>query len=115
MVCSNCGFENEIGRKFCGECGQSLSAACPSCGASNASGMKFCGECGTPLSATQAAPTTTPQTSDPLPPAGAVTERRLVSVMFADLVGFTTLSESRDSEDVRELLTRYFESSRQVI
>ncbi|MGZ4463414.1 MAG: ATP-binding protein [Gaiellaceae bacterium] len=38
-----------------------------------------------------------------------------MSVLFADLVGFTTLSESRDSEDVRELLSRYFESCRRLI
>ncbi len=42
-------------------------------------------------------------------------ERRLVSVLFADLVGFTTLSESRDSEDVRELLSRYFDTCRRLI
>jgi class 3 adenylate cyclase/tetratricopeptide (TPR) repeat protein len=42
-------------------------------------------------------------------------ERRLVSVLFADLVGFTTLSESRDAEDVRDLLTRYFDTCRQLI
>ncbi len=39
-------------------------------------------------------------------------ERRLVSVLFADLVGFTTLSEHRDPEEVRELLTRYFDRCR---
>jgi class 3 adenylate cyclase/tetratricopeptide (TPR) repeat protein len=38
-----------------------------------------------------------------------------VSVLFADLVGFTTLSESRDAEEVRELLTRYFETCRRLI
>ncbi|MEO8423489.1 MAG: adenylate/guanylate cyclase domain-containing protein [Actinomycetota bacterium] len=43
------------------------------------------------------------------------TERRLVSVLFADLVGFTTLSESRDSEEVRDLLSRYFDTCRQLI
>ena len=42
-------------------------------------------------------------------------ERRLVSVLFADLVGFTTLSESRDAEAVRDLLTRYFETATQII
>ena len=42
-------------------------------------------------------------------------ERRLVSVLFADLVGFTTASEGRDAEDVRELLSRYFETARSVI
>jgi class 3 adenylate cyclase/tetratricopeptide (TPR) repeat protein len=42
-------------------------------------------------------------------------ERRLVSVLFADLVGFTTLSESRDAEEVRELLSRYFDTCRRLI
>ena len=44
-----------------------------------------------------------------------VAERRLVSVLFADLVGFTTASEGRDAEDTRELLTRYFDTSRTII
>jgi class 3 adenylate cyclase/tetratricopeptide (TPR) repeat protein len=42
-------------------------------------------------------------------------ERRLVSVLFADLVGFTPLSESRDPEEVRELLSRYFDTARRLI
>jgi len=46
---------------------------------------------------------------------GAVAERRLVSVLFADLVGFTTLAEGRDSEEVRELLSRYFDMARELI
>ena len=44
-----------------------------------------------------------------------VAERRLVSVLFADLVGFTALSESRDSEEVRELLSRYFDTCSRLI
>ena len=43
------------------------------------------------------------------------TERRLVSVLFLDLVGFTTLSEQRDPEDMRALLSIYFDSARTVI
>ena len=42
-------------------------------------------------------------------------ERRLVSVLFADLVGFTSASEARDSEETRDVLTRYFDSTRQII
>ncbi len=48
-------------------------------------------------------------------PGAAVSERRLVSVLFADLVGFTTLSEHRDPEEVRELLSGYFERCRALI
>src|SRR5204862_2872560 len=42
-------------------------------------------------------------------------ERRLVSVLVGDLVGFTPLSEDQDPEAVRELLSRYFETARRVI
>jgi predicted ATPase/class 3 adenylate cyclase len=42
-------------------------------------------------------------------------ERRLVSVLFADLVGFTMASEGRDAEQTRELLSRYFEAARTLI
>ena len=70
--------------------------------------MRFCGECGSPLETDVAAP------PPPSPPAPAA-ERRLVSVLFADLVGFTSASEGRDAEETRELLGRYFETARTVI
>ncbi len=47
--------------------------------------------------------------------ARSASERRLVSVMFADLVGFTTLAETRDAEEVRDLLTRYFDTCRSLV
>ncbi len=68
--------------------------------------VKFCGECGTQLTA-DTAPST--------PPAAPTAERKLVSVLFADLVGFTTASEARDAEETRELLSRYFEDCRRLI
>ncbi len=46
---------------------------------------------------------------------GPVASRRVTSVLFGDLVGFTTLSETRDQEDVRELLSSYFDECRQII
>jgi class 3 adenylate cyclase len=111
VICVNCGTPNEAGRKFCAECGKGLGVACASCGTLNAATVKFCGECGSAMRADVAAPadTTAPVSTD----AGA--ERRLVSVLFADLVGFTTLSEGRDAEETRELLTRYFEIARGVV
>ena len=111
MVCSSCGTENRAGRKFCSSCGTPLAVGCPSCGAPNEPGDRFCGECGStlgvPAADGAAAPTPTPTTP--------VAERRLVSVLFADLVGFTTLSESRDPEEVRELLSQYFEIAQRLI
>jgi class 3 adenylate cyclase/tetratricopeptide (TPR) repeat protein len=108
LNCPACGTANEFDRKFCGECGAPLAAACPSCGASNAPGVKFCGQCGADLRAT-ATPTAAEAREAP------TAERRLVSILFADLVGFTTLSESRDPEAVRELLSRYFATATQII
>jgi class 3 adenylate cyclase len=44
-----------------------------------------------------------------------VAERRVVSVLFVDLVGFTAASEGRDAEETRELLSRYFELARTLV
>src|SRR5436190_15505797 len=106
MRCPACGAENRGGRRFCSHCGTGLGSACPTCGAASEPDDRYCGTCGARL-----------KLEDPAPgPAPApVAERRLVSVLFADLVGFTTLSEHRDPEDVRELLSRYFDRCRVVI
>jgi class 3 adenylate cyclase/tetratricopeptide (TPR) repeat protein len=119
VICSNCGTENEAGRKFCGECASRLAAVCPSCGATNSASAKFCGECATPLVAgatpAAAASASVGRVAAPTASETPIAERRLVSILFADLVGFTTLAEGRDAEDTRELLTRYFDISRDVI
>src|SRR5204862_4931807 len=49
------------------------------------------------------------------PAPAAAAERRHVSVLFADLVGFTAASEERDAEDTRDLLSRYFDTARQIV
>ena len=114
-LCPSCGASNREGGKFCSRCGTSLASGCPACGAQHEPGDAFCAHCGTALGAT-AAPGATTLGATPVPPQAAPTaERRLVSVLFADLVGFTTLSENRDSEDVRELLSRYFDTCRRLI
>jgi len=56
-----------------------------------------------------------PAEARPGPGPGPVAERRVCSVLFCDVVGFTTLAESRDPEAVRELLSRYFAFARTVI
>jgi len=111
VTCSSCGTTNEPGLKFCRECGTALALGCSACGAANPSDAKFCGECGSVL-ATDARSSPGVVSGRGEAPAA---ERRLVSVLFADLVGFTTLSEARDAEEVRELLSRYFDICRRLI
>jgi predicted ATPase/class 3 adenylate cyclase len=106
VICSSCGTENAAGKRFCTECGTPLTLACPSCGAQLAGSEKFCGECGAALVG---------QPREPARPAAPAAERRLVSVLFADLVGFTAASEGRDAEETRELLSRYFDTCRTFI
>jgi class 3 adenylate cyclase/tetratricopeptide (TPR) repeat protein len=105
--CASCGTTNAEGSRFCVECGAALAQTCTSCGQPIQAGFKFCGQCGAPL----AVPLVPAQPLAPAP----VAERRLCSVLFCDLVGFTPLSEARDPEDVRELLSAYFETATTVI
>jgi class 3 adenylate cyclase/tetratricopeptide (TPR) repeat protein len=65
-------------------------AVCPRCGQESPDGFRFCGACGSPLAGAQ-----------------AVEERKVVTVLFADLVGFTSRSERMDVEDVRGTLAPY--------
>ncbi|HYM84152.1 MAG TPA: adenylate/guanylate cyclase domain-containing protein [Candidatus Dormibacteraeota bacterium] len=112
MTCTQCGASNRPGAKFCSACGTRLALACAQCGSPLEPDARFCAECGAPAAtdASRAISTT---------PASAVSahtsERRLVSVLFADLVGFTPFAEGRDPEEVRETLSRYFELSSEVI
>jgi class 3 adenylate cyclase/tetratricopeptide (TPR) repeat protein len=123
VVCSSCGQEGGDGAAFCDNCGAGLSAGCPQCGSENRPEAKFCRSCGTRLAGAVAQPAadgavTSLRPEQRLSEAGAeatTAERRLVSVLFADLVAFTSYSEGRDPEDVRETLTRYFEAARDVI
>ena len=108
MICPSCTTENQPGAKFCVECGTALALACPSCGAPHVAGQRFCAECGTSLAADAVAPA-------PVEREAPAAERRLVTVLFVDLVGFTAASEQRDAEETRELLSRYFDTSRRLI
>jgi class 3 adenylate cyclase/tetratricopeptide (TPR) repeat protein len=113
VICTACGTENPASKKFCRGCGASLAATCPACGAGILPDDRYCGECGTHLEGGNAAGglagEAVPVRVEP------ATERRLVTVLFADVVGFTMLSEARDSEHVRALLSRYFDVCRRLI
>jgi class 3 adenylate cyclase len=120
MTCPACGAAASPGARFCAQCGTTLAGACPQCGAAAAPTASFCADCGHALR------TRPEQIPEPDPHHGAapasedlraapLAERRLVSVLFADLVGFTQLSESRDAEEVRELLSHYFDVCRDAV
>ncbi len=128
MTCANCGTENRPGAKFCTECATPFGIVCPTCSTTNALGSKFCSECATPLqpgvipAAPVAAQAAVPAAQPVAPggngrggPDGPVAERRLVSILFADLVGWTPFAADKDAEDVRETLSRYFETAGEVI
>jgi predicted ATPase/class 3 adenylate cyclase len=114
VTCPSCGAENRIGSKYCDECGTPLAAACAACGNPLRPQARFCDECGTQVGAGAGRPRAAADPPD-VSPGGPVAERRHVSVLFADLVGFTTLSEGRDAEEVRELLSKYFDASREIV
>jgi class 3 adenylate cyclase/tetratricopeptide (TPR) repeat protein len=121
VICPNCQTPNEATRKFCRQCGTRLTVVCSSCGAGNAPNDRFCGECGTALGQVGDADRRGFAGIDDHRPAGAAreaapaAERRLVSVLFADLAGFTSLAEGRDAESIRELQERYFEAASGVV
>ncbi len=115
-TCTSCGQQNRDGAVFCDGCGTKLASLCPGCGTDNRPEARFCQGCGARLTNGAAGAVAVPIASEPPVTAGEVgAERRLVSVLFADLVAFTHYSEGRDPELVRETLTRYFEATREVI
>lgn len=103
--CPACAAAVPDGFRFCDKCGSPLDQRCPQCGAPTRPEGRFCGRCGAALPAA------------PSVEAGRAlhVERRRVSILFADLVGFTSVSESLDPEDVRDLLSRYFDIARMVV
>jgi adenylate cyclase len=89
-------------------CGTALAPHCPGCGAENPPGAKFCMECGTGLGADAPAgrPVAAPAPAVPAAAEPPPEERRQVSVLFADLSGYTAVAERMDPEAVKQLLDR---------
>jgi class 3 adenylate cyclase len=93
---------NDAGQRFCGSCGKRLVLTCEVCGATSPLDFRFCGSCGADLRV------------GPVQQRSGE-ERRVVTVLFADLVGFTSRAERLDPEDVRAILTMYYGSLRDEI
>jgi class 3 adenylate cyclase/tetratricopeptide (TPR) repeat protein len=124
MRCPHCHHENRDEARFCAACGSSLAARCPACGYEPPLGAAFCDHCGTPLTRPPppipppAAPH--PQTLHAYTPkhlaekiltarSALEGERRQVTVLFADLAGFTTMAEKLDPEEVHQIMDHCFE------
>jgi class 3 adenylate cyclase/tetratricopeptide (TPR) repeat protein len=107
MKCPRCRMANRDGRRFCAKCGATLGVGCPECDFVNEPLEDFCGGCGRAL--------TDNKDSFPNRLTAREAERRQLTVMFCDLVGSTALSHQLDPEDLREVIGRYQEWTRQVI
>src|SRR6185503_2450872 len=135
MLCGACRTDNPSQNRFCDQCGAPLEAVCPSCGAQVRSEARFCGSCGKRLGEAAAAERRVGPEAEPAPPARSPAyrspvvaytprhladqilrsrsalegERRQVTVLFADIAGFTSLAEKLDPEDVHRIMDRCFE------
>jgi len=114
MRCPNCQTINPPSAKFCLECGRRF-GVCPNCGTVNLPTAKFCIECGTALLAREqdqlARRPQLPTNGHTQPLPGIMQnpeERRVVTVMFADITGSTPLADRMDPEDMRAILSGYF-------
>ncbi|MBU2643880.1 AAA family ATPase [bacterium] len=120
MNCPKCQTENDDNRKFCRECGAKLANLCPECNFENQPGDKFCGECGLDLQSPAKIKQDSYENPRSYTPVDLVQkildsrkhiegERKLVTVFFADVAGFTTMSEKNDPEDIRNIMDGCFE------
>lgn len=116
MRCSRCQHENRTEARFCEECAAPLGRTCPSCGHTYSARAKYCSQCGQPVGAPetrlQAPRFTSPEQYTPKHLAAKILtarsalegERKLVTVLFADIKGSTELIAAQDPEDAQDLL-----------
>lgn len=112
VQCPQCESDNPAQARFCMECGTPLAQRCAACGAECPLRAKFCAECGTPMGAARVS---APPRSSVVGDAVREAERRLLTVMFCDLVGSTALSRQLDPEDLREVIRAYQQHAGEAI
>ncbi len=99
MQCRTCGTDLEPGVRFCPSCGTPVEAStCATCGAGLKPDARFCTTCGTPVGDAGA-----PRISEP------DRERKVATLLFADLVGYTSLNEGHDPEIIEAVVGRAFD------
>jgi class 3 adenylate cyclase/tetratricopeptide (TPR) repeat protein len=99
-MCGTCGASLSGDARFCPSCGTAVGRLCPNCGASVTEEDRFCASCGSSLTA----PATRPGS-----------QRKLVTVLFADVAGSTQLGEQLDPEQLRAVMDIYFTAMRTEI
>ena len=119
MKCPKCQFENREGAKFCLKCGGKLEMKCSHCGQPLPLGAVFCDECGHGLRKPKETPPidfSQPQSYTPKFLAEKILttrssiegERKLVTVLFADVANYTSISEKLDPEEVHQIMDGCF-------
>jgi class 3 adenylate cyclase/predicted ATPase len=131
MSCPRCGHANDPGAKFCEECAAPLARACTKCGRQLSATAKFCPECAHPtgvpaVPAAPAAPASrfaSPEAYTPKHLAERILtskaalegERKLVTILFADLKGSMELLSDRDPEEARKILDPVLERMMEAV
>lgn len=124
VICSNCGYQNLPEMAFCGRCGSRLGTVCTACGFVNPPEHRFCGKCGSPLSADIAArereastvasvaapPVLQALEGDSTGPVQLHGERRLATVVLADVVGSTGILEAVGTEAWVQLMNQVLQA-----
>jgi len=119
MKCPKCQAENREGAAFCKTCGGKLELPCPECGNLNTPDSRFCDKCGHELGKPVETPPidyTQPQSYTPKFLAEKILttrssidgERKLVTVLFADVANYTSIAEKLDPEEVHQIMDGCF-------
>ena len=125
MRCLHCQQDNPPEASFCNACGTRLELRCAGCGHTNNLGSRFCNQCGRTLAPEPVVPVAPDATLRSERPRADYTpkhlanrilkersalegERRQVTVLFADIAGFTPLAERLDPEDVHQIIDQCF-------